>query len=259
MKELVLCQNAEIASFINLPIIAGITTSRLGNFHSDEPNIEDNYRTLLKKFNCSSFVQMVPNHGENVLNPSNYYCGDSANFLDGDGIIYGDSTAGYLALAHCSWKTLAEDIIEKTAKHLYLWTMKPIENFSAFIYPGICQDCYEVGADVYDKFSGYERFCKPHSKEKWLMNLAGIIQQKLISNGILPKNIISVEFCSAHSTLAQLNCSKQFGFSDEPVLYSYRRRCDEKRNIIFASLPGWPCLVSSTTGDCPYVIFYQTK
>ncbi|KTD60692.1 Laccase domain protein YfiH [Legionella santicrucis] len=110
-----------------------------------------------------------------------------------------------IAAIHAGWKGLAHGIIENT-----LDKMNSLESeLLAWIGPSICQQCYEVGDEVYQKFittySLSKQAFKP-VKEKWLANLPLIAEIILNSKGI--KAVYQSELCT---------------FELKNEFYSYRR------------------------------------
>ena len=110
-----------------------------------------------------------------------------------------------IAAIHAGWRGLAQGIIENT-----LATMNSkASDVLAWIGPGICQKCYEVGDEVYETFTEKYSLSKIAFKpenSKWRANLAQIAEQILNSQGI--KAVSQSGLCT---------------FESENDLYSYRR------------------------------------
>jgi copper oxidase (laccase) domain-containing protein len=100
-------------------------------------------------------------------------------------------------------------IIETIANHLCI---KP-SLISTELYPGICENCYEVTEDIAKNFP-------PEFVNDRHLNLRGIITEQLVSSGV-EKMIISSS-CSC--------CTKENG---EHIFYSHRRNPNGKRNAVF--------------------------
>lgn len=98
-----------------------------------------------------------------------------------------------VAAIHAGWKGLYNGIIENT-----LAKMNSIANdLMAWVGPAICQQCYEVGDEVYQAFTGkYSNTCNafiPHNS-KWLANLPQMAEDILKLNGVIP--VFQSNFCT---------------------------------------------------------------
>ncbi|MFT4059409.1 MAG: peptidoglycan editing factor PgeF [Legionella sp.] len=111
-----------------------------------------------------------------------------------------------LAAIHAGWRGLANGIVENTLEQIHSKT----HDLLAWIGPGICQKCYEVGNEVYEtfitKYSLSKSAFKATSSNKWLANLPKIAEIVLNSQGI--NAIYQSELCT---------------FESESELYSYRK------------------------------------
>lgn len=88
-----------------------------------------------------------------------------------------------IAAIHAGWKGLCNGIIENTIKKM---NTKP-EHLLAWLGPAICQNCYEVGEEVYQAFITKHPSChiafKAHHK-KWLLSLSKIAEIILNLEGV---------------------------------------------------------------------------
>lgn len=243
-----------IIEFPHLPIMAGITTNLMGDFKTGSYDIKKRIEVLQNIYGVKYCKQLVPVHKINVVN----FTTDSGDELKhGDAMIYGNEGVGHLCFVHCSWITLAADILDNV---MYALEKKDFWCFSSkqkvFIYPGICQSCYEVGEEVIDKL--YYEDDHPHfefiGNNKFLFNLSGYIRTELIEGGINSQSISTIPACSAHTNLSDTTSLTACNGS---IFYSHRARQEKERNAIFARLPGDDNLIIATTGDCPYLIFYS--
>ena len=121
--------------------------------------------------------------------------------------IHGDE----IAAIHAGWKGLFQGIIENTLNKLQTKN----QHLIAWIGPAICQNCYEVGEEVYLAFTGkypltQSAFKPIHSK--WLANLAQIAEIILHSHGV--QNVYQSGLCT---------------FELEDELYSFRRSAQTGR------------------------------
>ncbi len=88
-----------------------------------------------------------------------------------------------IAMIHAGWRGLVNGIIENTLKKL----QSENGDLLAWIGPAICQNCFEVGDEVYQMYLSHYPFSKTGfqlKKEKWLVNLPLIAEQILYSQGI---------------------------------------------------------------------------
>lgn len=245
-NDLLKCDN-QIVSFPNLPITAGVTTNLMGDFKSTNPGSEERIKNLQNITYANCHGRLIPNHGTDIVKFIPQHTDES---FHGDACIYGNDQIGYLCLVHCSWITLKKGIIYLSLKKINQLGCYPQK---AFIYPGICQICYEVDSLLRDKFNlihNYGACFKSLRKDHWLLDLYNLISGILTEHGI-SSGINTIASCSAHSTMEVTAIKVK-----QPAFFSHRARQDERRNAIFAKLPGDDKLIISTTGDCPYVIFY---
>lgn len=110
-----------------------------------------------------------------------------------------------IAAIHAGWKGLAHGIIENTLSKMD----SPGSEILAWIGPSICQKCYEVGDEVYQKFTQTYPLTKQTFKpvnEKWLANLPQMAEIVLHSKGV--NSVYQSQLCT---------------FELKNELYSYRR------------------------------------
>lgn len=123
-------------------------------------------------------------------------------------ILLTDKNGSFVAAIHAGWRGLLNGIITNTLTMLH--SINP-SNILSYIGPSICQRHFEVGSELYDRFS--EKDCTnsqyfTHSSDnKFLCNLAAIAKQELLNNGLIINNITSSGICT--------HCNNEF--------YSYRR------------------------------------
>ncbi|KTD03477.1 peptidoglycan editing factor PgeF [Fluoribacter gormanii] len=110
-----------------------------------------------------------------------------------------------IAAIHAGWKGLAQGIIENTLAKM----MSPTSDVLAWIGPSICQNCYEVGEEIYQTFTNKYPLSTHAFRPvngKWLANLPLIAEIVLNSKGI--KTVYQSGLCT---------------FELKNELYSYRR------------------------------------
>lgn len=73
------------------------------------------------------------------------------NFADCTPLIFYDEKQNIGAICHAGWRGTAQKIAQITAKKLIDEYGSNPKNISVLIGPAICEHCYEVGEDVYNK------------------------------------------------------------------------------------------------------------
>ena len=86
------------------------------------------------------------------------------------------------------------------------------EHLIAAIGPGICQACYEVGAEVAEKFG--PEFTRPSDGAgKYLLDIQAVHRSELLAAGVRDSNVSSLALCTRET----------------PWLPSHRRDHDGRR------------------------------
>ncbi|MXY56868.1 MAG: peptidoglycan editing factor PgeF [Gammaproteobacteria bacterium] len=122
-------------------------------------------------------------------------------------LLLADEDASLVAVAHCGWRGTVAGVVEATLDALPSAPGQLI----AWLGPGVCRDCYEVGPEVRDALDGDERAVldeqrrRSGSERKWLMDLPALIVARLRRSGV--GRIVASSLCTI--------CDKRF--------YSYRR------------------------------------
>lgn len=119
-----------------------------------------------------------------------------------------DEHASLVAVVHCGWRGTVAGVVEATLDAL----PEAPRRLVAWLGPGVCGNCYEVGADVRDALDGDERrvVLVEQSRacgedRKWHMDLPGLVAARLRRSGV--GRIVPSSLCTI--------CDKRF--------YSYRR------------------------------------
>jgi len=125
------------------------------------------------------------------------------------------NTAGTeIAAIHAGWRGLCHGVIENTLDKMH---SRP-EQLLAWIGPGICQRCFEVGEEVRHEFLSYYADSAPafhphpSLQQKWFADLPAIADQVLKKRG-----------------LSHIYHSQKCTFEQEDVFFSYRRAKDSGR------------------------------
>ncbi len=107
-----------------------------------------------------------------------------------------------VALAHSGWKGTVNKIGSiMVSKMKELYDSQP-EDIICAIGPSICKSCYEVSADVADKFKEafshdeYEDIIEDKGSEKYLLDLHKACRYNLINAGIKENHIAMPDYCT---------------------------------------------------------------
>jgi YfiH family protein len=117
-------------------------------------------------------------------------------------LFFRDSHYSIGGVIHIGWQGLLKGIEKKLVVLLEKEKSIPLENLYFYLGPGIEKDCYEVGTELYEKFSSksyreniffYKSFLK---KTKYLMDVKKSICLSLGESGISPHRITDSAFCT---------------------------------------------------------------
>ena len=168
----------------------------------------------LKQVHGSSVVKIEP-HVDPVDDQASALVAD-AQWTDSTGIglailsadcfpvVIADASGGVVGIAHCGWRGAVCGVLESLVAAMRLRST----SLNAWLGPGICKQCYEVGPDVVERLNA--RISKnvldagPRRKH-WLLDLPGYLEILLQELGI--ERIFGSPSCT---------------YQDEN-LYSYRR------------------------------------
>ena len=107
-----------------------------------------------------------------------------------------DAGASVVAVMHCGWRGAVGGVIEATLGEL------PVDanDLRAWLGPGICGRCYEVGADVYESAlvwpGGAETFSPTGVEGKWLFDLPAYVAGRLRAAGV--SDVCRSDACTFH-------------------------------------------------------------
>lgn len=107
-------------------------------------------------------------------------------------LMYADDIKAIAAI-HAGWRGSAAAIAQKTAEKLKSIGANP-ENIYAAIGPCIGQCCYEVSADVAEKFS--EKYYVSKGGGKYMLDLAAVNTDLIAECGVSRKNISVSDICT---------------------------------------------------------------
>jgi YfiH family protein len=121
-------------------------------------------------------------------------------------VLFCDSEATVVGIAHAGWRGLATGVLEETVTNL----QAPAPQLMAYLGPAIGPGAYEVGGEVRDAFVRQDAHARqaftPGRSGKWFANLYTLARQRLQKTGIM----------SIHGGT---HCT----YSDGERFYSYRR------------------------------------
>lgn len=234
-----------------------LTTRQFGDCGIDNNEHDLKINRLMKIFQADECVRMAPNHTPKIM-LSLALEGNGIKTADCDGIIhFKPKQPEFVSLIHCGWKTIAEGIIEKAVKNILLWCSVSLRDIKAVIYTGICQSCYEIGFDVAGRFQKYSDCLRAvREKNKYQLNLSCLMQKKLLIKGVNRTNVRIIDICSHHNSFKHINASYRYAWDDNLLLFSHRRG-ELERNLVLAKLKNDNTLIAGTTGNCPYIIFFN--
>ncbi|MBO0686854.1 MAG: laccase domain-containing protein, partial [Candidatus Dormibacteraeota bacterium] len=134
-------------------------------------------------------------------------------------VIVFDTSRRALALAHAGWRGTATGVAGQAVRALVSEYGSRPEQMVAGLGPGICGRCYEVSAEVAERFDA--RFLKPAVRpDRFWLDLAAANQAQLESAGIAPERV------HCHGA-----CTKE-----TPDLASHRRSPDGSRFACIAAI-----------------------
>jgi len=122
-------------------------------------------------------------------------------FADCVPILLADPIKRVVGVVHAGWRGTVNKICAAAVSAMQNWYGCKSENVLAGIGPSICQDCFEVGEDVYGQFrnefdQSSELILKQQEGKKYI-NLIRANQITLEQNGV--RNIECANICTAHN------------------------------------------------------------
>jgi YfiH family protein len=191
----------------------------------DEATVLENLRRFAEAvgFSAESVVSMPQIHSDKVINVTSSMCGEGyfiPNSTECDGyvtrdkgvsigvrtadcvpILLEDAEAGVVAALHAGWRGTFSDICGEGVRKM-IAKGADASRIVAAIGPSICQNCYEVGKDVYDAAiscmgADASRFFVSKSEEgKYLVNIKGANKYLLERAGLVSENIEILDLCT---------------------------------------------------------------
>jgi YfiH family protein len=94
------------------------------------------------------------------------------------------------AAIHCGWRGTAAGVIEATLNAL----PAAASELTAWLGPGICGSCYEVGREVLECVGHEDFFSESDASDKWFFDLRAYVVRQLTELGVL--NITESGMCT---------------------------------------------------------------
>lgn len=142
-----------------------------------------------------------------------------------------DSKKKVIGMIHSGWKGTAKKIVKNAIEKMETCFGCLSKDILVGIGPHICQECYEVGDDVFIDFKNHfgedaRKFFIQKDNGKYLLNLKSAIKKTALETGISRENIFSTEFCTYHSQ----NIKEENDF----IFCSYRRTKSSTERMLTA-------------------------
>lgn len=94
-------------------------------------------------------------------------------------VVVADRANCIVAVIHCGWRGAVDGVIEATLRELPV----DADDLRAWLGPGICGRCYEVGSDVYERAAVWPMapgtFTSTGAEGKWLFDLPAYVAGRL--------------------------------------------------------------------------------
>lgn len=117
------------------------------------------------------------------------------NTADCVAVLMADPEADVIGAAHSGWRGTVGGIASKCVGRMVALGADP-ERISVWMGPSICRDCFEVGEEVAERFSGFPGVVVRRPGVKPHIDLAVAIMQSLTESGVKAENIALPPDCS---------------------------------------------------------------
>ena len=220
--------------FDDYPFIDAFFSTRMGGVSKDEfasmnlgynrgderERVDENYRIIKKTMGLEGLdmIKSKQTHTCNVfwtkdLKGRDYNDVDGlvtasvdevlvTSFADCVPVMIVDVNKRMCATLHSGWKGTLGNII-KNGISMLRGAGCDVADMKVFIGPSICKDCYEIGADVADKFRSVysqediEKILGPMRDRKYYLDLHEACRLNLLHEGIPEENISVTDMCTA--------------------------------------------------------------
>ncbi len=213
----------------------GLSALNLGTYTSDDiENVKQNYHLFCKAagFDETRLVLGNQSHSVNVRYATPADCGkgiySKRDYTDVDALItdyanlplvihtadcvpvtFTDTRKKVIGAAHCGWRGTFGRLSARTIDRMAKSFGTLAADLVCTLGPAICQQCYEVSADLFERFVCEFGRCDALvcKNGAFYIDLCAINRQVLIECGVQPENIHISDLCTA--------CNKDY-------LYSHR-------------------------------------
>lgn len=210
------------------------------NFREDaadkEENVRENYRRIadvlgmdVNRFVRSKLVHgkrvhlvTSEDYGEGVVRPTGLEGYDGlmtdqpgvtlvATFADCVPLFFADPIHRAIALSHSGWRGTVAQIGRETIEAMGKTFGSKPEQILACIGPCICRDCYEVGAEVVDRFReerngiDLDGVIEENRNGKYQLDLRKANEAILLGAGVAKEHLFVADFCTC--------CNREYLFS----------------------------------------------
>ena len=111
-------------------------------------------------------------------------------------LLFCDRAGTVVAAAHAGWKGLCAGVIEATVAAMNVDTSELL----VWMGPAISPDAFEVGSEVCAAFMAHDHLALQHFQAlpdgKWLADIYGLAQQRLMALGIPARAVSGGEYCT---------------------------------------------------------------
>lgn len=115
-------------------------------------------------------------------------------------LFFYDPVNNAIALSHSGWRSTKKQIAAETVKAMKNEYGSNPDELICAVGPSIRQCCFEVGEEVVNEFVNdipwSSEYCSRKSKDKWHIDLQGIIKKTLLNEGISENNITDANICT---------------------------------------------------------------
>ncbi len=215
-------QSSLLKQFDNL--LCTITTKQDGNlaFHvnDDEQRVLQNHKTLAKKHSYSyeKLIHMKQIHSNEVrviTKEEDFFsplCCDAlvtdekniplmVMVADCSALLFYDDIQKVIGVVHAGRAGAFSNIIQNTLHTFSTQFNSKIEDIFVTIAPAICQECYEVGEEIFIEAQKLQlEYAILKKEEKYYLNIRSILESQLLQSGVKKEHIEISPLCNACHT-----------------------------------------------------------
>jgi YfiH family protein len=156
----------------------------------------------------SSLVHIV-NDNDNFNNPptsdalitNKVYTPLMVMVADCSPILFYDPKKRVIAVAHAGRAGAFNNIVQNVLKSFTKEFHSNIHDIFVSVGPAICQECYEVGVEIYEQTKELHlQYAIKQKDDKYYLDIRAILYKQLINAGVLQENIEMSKECSSCNT-----------------------------------------------------------